>query len=119
MVSERVANTISSKGFGYGYLAAVILLFVGGGIAIGMGDGRRFGLTPTYGLQVGIAVTSLWFIVFLYFTAHYMKSRPGPPLPRGENYLLFSFKKGRWWWCVYTRCVYLSVCVCVCVCECA
>jgi hypothetical protein len=65
MVSERVANTISSKGFGYGYLAAVILLFVGGGIAIGLGDGRRLGLTPTYGLQIGIAVTSLWFVVFL------------------------------------------------------
>lgn len=53
--SDAIANQISSKGFGYGYFASFVELVAASAFAVYFGDGRKYGLTQTYGLQIGIA----------------------------------------------------------------
>lgn len=93
-VSDTVGNEISSKGFAYGYLAAFVQLVIASGFAMLFGDGAKYGLTNYYGLQIGVAFSSVWAAVILWFyTQPLLDERPGPPLPPGENYILFSYKK--------------------------
>lgn len=93
-VSEDIANSISSKGFAYGYVAAVIELIVALAFVFWFGDGKKYGLTSFYGLQIGIAFSCLWGAIFLYFfVGPMLSSRPGPPIPKGENFIVFSYKK--------------------------
>eukprot|EP00842_Homolaphlyctis_polyrhiza_P006335 jgi/Hompol1/6702/HPOL_000304-RA len=92
-VSDRVGNSISSQGFLWGYVAAVIQLIIGAGIALAMGSGAKYGLPSVYPLQVGVAVSCVWTLAFLPTTIKWLKPRPGAPLPEGENFALFSLKK--------------------------
>ncbi|KAL2917721.1 Autophagy protein 22 [Polyrhizophydium stewartii] len=92
-VTDRVGNDISSQGFLYGYIAAVIELILGAGIYIAMGSGNKLGLPEYYPLHIGVAMSGIWMLVFLPFTYKWLKPRPGPPLPAGQNYILFSLKK--------------------------
>ncbi|KAJ3279515.1 Autophagy protein 22 [Borealophlyctis nickersoniae] len=101
-VSDAVCNTISTHGFGIMYLSAVTQLLIAGGIALGYGDGTRigesaeyrlYGLPSTYRLQIGVAFACIWFLVFLYMPLKWLKSRPGPPLPRGANYFTYGYIK--------------------------
>ncbi|KAI8905426.1 autophagy-related protein 22-like protein [Gorgonomyces haynaldii] len=93
-VSEQMTNIISGKGFMYSYVGSVMVLIIGAAIAFVFGNGTKYGLTSTYGLQIGIGLSCLWGIVFLvFYTQPLVKPRPGPPLPEGENYLIYSWKK--------------------------
>ncbi|EGF83035.1 hypothetical protein BATDEDRAFT_33938 [Batrachochytrium dendrobatidis JAM81] len=92
-ISETVANSVSSQGFFWGYLSAVIQLILGAAIYIAMGDGNKYGLPSVYPLQIGIAMSGIWTLIFLPFTQKWLKPRPGTPLPKGENFVLFSIKK--------------------------
>ncbi|KAH9263528.1 hypothetical protein BASA83_013084 [Batrachochytrium salamandrivorans] len=71
----------------------VIQLIIGAGIFIVMGSGAHYSLPDVYPLQIGIAVSGVWTLVFLPFTYSWLKPRPGSPLPAGENVFLFSIKK--------------------------
>ncbi|KAJ1343828.1 hypothetical protein BSLG_001639 [Batrachochytrium salamandrivorans] len=92
-VYDKVANLVSSQGFLWGYFSAVIQLIIGAGIFIVMGSGAHYSLPDVYPLQIGIAVSGVWTLVFLPFTYSWLKPRPGSPLPAGENVFLFSIKK--------------------------
>ena len=92
-VMNQVATQVSGKGFAYGYFSSVLLMLVNIGVSLGFGDASRFGLTPHYGLHVAIAIMGIWGIIFLFgFTDPLLKERPGSPIPRGENYILYSYK---------------------------
>ncbi|KAJ3050300.1 Autophagy protein 22 [Rhizophlyctis rosea] len=66
---------------------------MGAGIALGLGDGEKFGLPTVYPLQIAVGLSATWLIIGLWFPWRWLKTRPGPPLPEGENYFLFSWKK--------------------------
>lgn len=92
-ISDRTGNEISSKGFFAGYLSAVIQLVLASLAVLLMGSGEKWGLPSTYPMQICIAAICLWEIVIIFaYTSRLMKPRPGPNLPKGENYILFSLK---------------------------
>ncbi|KAI8808826.1 autophagy-related protein 22-like protein [Cladochytrium replicatum] len=100
-VTERRTNSISAQGFAWGYGAAVVQLIIAAVIALVIGDttkegtgGRESttGMTTTYRLQIGVAFACLWWLVFMIFPLLWMKNRPGPPLPKGENPIVYSWK---------------------------
>ncbi|KAJ3125020.1 Autophagy protein 22 [Irineochytrium annulatum] len=93
-VSDRITNHISTRAFFWSYVAAVIELFIGAAIVLVLGDGAKWGLPSVYPLQIAVFLTSIWYIGFMIPTFRKLKSRPGPPLPKGErNFVLFSWKK--------------------------
>lgn len=84
---------ISGLGFLYGYAAAVIELVVASVFALAVGSGEPYGLPSVYALQIGIAFACVWQLVFMFvYTVPNLDPRPGPPLPAGENYLVYSLK---------------------------
>jgi MFS transporter, UMF1 family len=93
LVKERVGNKISGNGFLYGYIASVIQLVLASGFVLLTGDWSRWNFPSVYGLQIGIAFSCVWQLIFMsQYTQRYLKSRPGPPLPPGENYVIYSYK---------------------------
>ncbi|KAI8896592.1 autophagy-related protein 22-like protein [Globomyces pollinis-pini] len=95
-IREQISNQISSHGFVVGYLAAVIQLIIAAVFALAVGSGTQWGVTAVYPLQIGVAFACLWqLITLLTYTNTHLKPRPGPPLPPGENYILYSLKSLR------------------------
>jgi UMF1 family MFS transporter len=84
-VTERVGNRVSSWGFVAGYLGAIIILIISALITFYMPN-------PIYSFQVAAAVSGVWYLIFILVTWKLLKSRPGPPLPKGESYLTYSWK---------------------------
>ena len=69
-------NRISSHGYGWGYIGAVIVLVACVGITLGAGSA-----VAAYRASVALAGAWLAALGWLPFCA--MRVRPGPPLPRG------------------------------------
>ncbi|ORX93246.1 MFS general substrate transporter [Basidiobolus meristosporus CBS 931.73] len=84
--SERIANGISGKSMAWGYLAGVLVLIIGAIIVY-------FSGSTVFSMQIACAFSSLWWLVFCYPPMKWLKPRPGPPLPKGESYLFYSWKK--------------------------
>jgi UMF1 family MFS transporter len=85
LVAERVGNKISSWGFVASYSGAIVCLVISIAIILLMDN-------PLYSLQVASAANGVWYLIFIVVTWKLLKSRPGPPLPQGENYFLYSWK---------------------------
>jgi UMF1 family MFS transporter len=85
LVAERVGNRVSSWGFAAGYAGAIICLAISVLIILFMKD-------SLYRLQVASAANGVWFLIFNVITWKLLKPRPGPPLPEGESYILYSWK---------------------------
>ncbi|KAK9719215.1 Autophagy protein 22 [Basidiobolus ranarum] len=84
--SESVANSISGKGMAWGYFAGVLVLILGAVIVY-------FSGSSVFSMQIACAFSSVWWLVFSYATLKWLKPRPGPPLPEGERYIFYSWKK--------------------------
>ncbi|RUP46798.1 hypothetical protein BC936DRAFT_146513 [Jimgerdemannia flammicorona] len=85
-VGEAVSNTISGHGFAVGYAGGIVALIIGAGILIALGQ-------DTYNMQIAIAFGGLWWGLFTLVVVFWTKPRPGPPLPAGENYWTYSWKR--------------------------
>jgi UMF1 family MFS transporter len=94
-ISDKKGNEISSHGFFLGYVTSCTQMVIATVFAIFIGRFvRNWNLTPVYHLQIVVAALSIWqFLIILLFTDRLMKSRPGPDLPKGENYVQFSISK--------------------------
>jgi len=92
-VSEREGNSLSSKGFMYGYISAVLQLVISSAFVFYFDDGRKWGLTQTYPMQICIAIICFIQVAgLLSYTLPMLKSRPGPPLPEGKgNFVALSY----------------------------
>lgn len=87
-VQDTVTNEISSKGFMYGYLSVVLQLLVWCAFVYLFPDGRKWGLTETYAMQIAVAgVCFFQVFVLLAYTLPRLPARPGPPLPDGQSYV--------------------------------
>jgi UMF1 family MFS transporter len=91
-ISDRIANDISSEGFYWGYVTAVIQLILAAGFVFATGAFFvQRGFLFVYPMQISISVVCVWqFVILLTHTNRLMKTRPGPPLPEGANYIGFS-----------------------------
>ncbi|KAI8901890.1 autophagy-related protein 22-like protein [Globomyces pollinis-pini] len=93
LVSERVSNEISSKGFFYGYMTGVAQIILSSVFVLYIGSGTAWNLPEVYPMQMCVAAVCVWEVaVLLGFTGRHLKSRPGPPLPAGKNYIVFSIQ---------------------------
>jgi UMF1 family MFS transporter len=87
-LSEEVSNFISTRGLGLGYAGGVTFLLIVLAV-LNFVNGE-----PTM-MRIFIALSGVWWFVFSLFSMKYLKARPGPELPKGENYILFSWKKSK------------------------
>ncbi|KAF3009906.1 Autophagy protein 22 [Curvularia kusanoi] len=77
--------SISSKGVGYGYIAAVFVQVIAIGILFGFSK-TTFGKThPTFPMRVILFVAGLWWAIFTIPTLLWLRPRPGPPLPSNSS----------------------------------
>ncbi|KAF9980966.1 Autophagy protein 22 [Modicella reniformis] len=85
-VRDKISNSLSSHSMAVGYGAGVCLLIVAAGIAVAMGQ-------TTYSLQLGMALTGLWWFLVSFFTLKFMPSQPGQPLSGNVNLFFYSWKR--------------------------
>ncbi|KAF9577060.1 Autophagy protein 22, partial [Lunasporangiospora selenospora] len=83
---DRVSNTLSSHSMAIGYGAGVALLVVAAGVALAMGQ-------STYSMQLGMALTGLWWFCVNFFTWKYMPAQPGTPLAGDVNLFFYSWRR--------------------------
>lgn len=73
--------SISSKGVGYGYIAAVFVEVIAIGILF-LFSKTSFGKAhPSFSMRVILFVAGVWWAVFTIPTLLWLRPRPGPPLP--------------------------------------
>ncbi|KAF9184234.1 Autophagy protein 22 [Haplosporangium sp. Z 767] len=68
-VQDKVSNSLSSHSMAMGYAAGVTLLIIAAGIALAMDQ-------TTYSMQLGMALTGLWWFAVSFFTMKYMPPQP-------------------------------------------
>ncbi|OZJ05416.1 hypothetical protein BZG36_02009 [Bifiguratus adelaidae] len=83
---ERIGNSLSTHGIVIGYAGALVCLILQ---AIYLLTGGQ----STWNLQIAIAGGGVWYILFMIPSIFWIKPRAGPPLPTGEHYLTFSWKR--------------------------
>jgi UMF1 family MFS transporter len=93
-ISDEVANRISSTGFYWGYVSSVTQLIIGAAIVfLTTSFFVEKGFLPVYPMQIAVAFVSVvQFALLFIYTNRLMKTRPGPPLPEGTNYIAFSIR---------------------------
>uniref|UniRef100_A0A7S3D2A9 Autophagy-related protein n=1 Tax=Palpitomonas bilix TaxID=652834 RepID=A0A7S3D2A9_9EUKA len=97
---DRVQNSMSTRGFAAGYGSGVILTVVCVALNLFLTDpGPELDpecsvpLPPPSLLQrMSIALSGAWWLLFSIFTFVKLRSRPGPSLPKGKNYLIEGWK---------------------------
>ncbi|KAI8870608.1 hypothetical protein GQ42DRAFT_178448 [Ramicandelaber brevisporus] len=82
---EETSNTLAGHGFALGYAGSIITLIINVLIVYFSGG-------TTFSMQIALAVTGTWWLVWMLVPFKFVKHRPGPPLPAGESYIFFSFK---------------------------
>lgn len=48
-----------------------------------------------FGLMVATTVGGAWWAIFTLIPLFFLKSRQGPPLPKGESYLTYPWKRSK------------------------
>ena len=69
-------------------MGAAIVMAVCIGVSVGMDD---FLLS----LQIAIAFTGVWRLICTIAVMPWLEARPGPPLPKGTNWLVYSWSKNK------------------------
>ena len=87
-ISDKIANRLSANAFGYGYSGGILALLCTVAILFNIeGDSLSK-------LSIAVSFTGAWWLFFLIISVVYLKSRPGPPLPEGESFFIYSYKRG-------------------------
>jgi MFS-type transporter involved in bile tolerance (Atg22 family) len=90
-VFQARMHDISSRGYYTGYFGSVLCLVVCLIIVIGMSASAENNIVP---FSLCVAFGGLWWLVFASSTTfRFLQPRPGPPLPAGESYLVYPFKR--------------------------
>ncbi|KAK2750641.1 Autophagy protein 22 [Myotisia sp. PD_48] len=84
----ELSSSISSKGIGIGYLAAVLVQIGCIGIVV-------LTHSTTFSLRIVLFVIGVWWFLFTIPSALWLRPRPGPPLPDIVR------KNTRWSWLAY------------------
>ncbi|KAF9959436.1 Autophagy protein 22 [Mortierella alpina] len=85
-VEEQVSNDLSAWCAGAANVGALIVQGTCIGISLGMGN-------TLLSLQIAIAFTGVWWLVWTIAVLPWLDARPGPPLPKGHNWIAYSWSK--------------------------
>jgi UMF1 family MFS transporter len=84
-------HDISSRGYYWGYFGSVLCLVVCLIVVIGMSATAENNIVP---FSICVAIGGIWWLAFASGTTfRFLQPRPGPPLPAGEAYLVYPFKR--------------------------
>ncbi|CAG8579609.1 3748_t:CDS:2, partial [Dentiscutata heterogama] len=85
-LEDKMTVNLSSHSLVAAIFACMLVMFSASAILI---------LTrgSSYGTQVALAFSGACWLILLIFPAIWLTIRPKPPLPEGENYLLYSWKR--------------------------
>jgi UMF1 family MFS transporter len=72
---ENIATTLSAHSTSIGFVAGLLVIFVGLGIVLGLDS-------SDFGLQYAISFGGGWWVVWLTVPLLLLKTHPRPPLPR-------------------------------------
>ncbi|KAF9400659.1 Autophagy protein 22 [Mortierella sp. AD011] len=85
-VEEQVSNDLSAWCTVASNVGSVVVQGVCIGISIGMGNSLM-------SLRVAIAFTGVWWLIWTIAVMPWLDARPGPPLPKGRNWIVYSWSK--------------------------
>jgi UMF1 family MFS transporter len=90
-VFQSRMHDISSKGYIFGYFGSVLCLIVCLIVVIGSSATSENNIGA---FSVCVAIGGFWWISFSASTTfRFLQPRPGPPLPAGEFYAVYPFKR--------------------------
>ncbi|RUP45583.1 vacuole effluxer Atg22 like-domain-containing protein [Jimgerdemannia flammicorona] len=85
-VEQEVMSHISGR--------LTLIAYTGGTVCFLIAAGAVLALRQTtYSLQVATAIGGGWWVIFGAVSWFLLTSRPSPPLPAGENYLTYPWKR--------------------------
>eukprot|EP00520_Triparma_pacifica_P020309 CAMPEP_0118671000 /NCGR_PEP_ID=MMETSP0785-20121206/21767_1 /TAXON_ID=91992 /ORGANISM="Bolidomonas pacifica, Strain CCMP 1866" /LENGTH=557 /DNA_ID=CAMNT_0006565853 /DNA_START=231 /DNA_END=1904 /DNA_ORIENTATION=- len=84
---NTVSSRISTRGFATGFTGQFIFLIINFAIFTVMADNAGFAA------RLNVALCGVWTLIFGGYCFYHLKTRPGPPLPEGENYASVSIKQ--------------------------
>ncbi|KAF9084647.1 Autophagy protein 22 [Mortierella sp. AD031] len=85
-MEEQVINDISAWGY--------TIANVGSLIAYGVCIGLTIVMSGSFlSLEIAIAFTGVWWLMWILIVAPWLDARPGPPMPKGQNWVVYSWKK--------------------------
>ncbi|KAF8929992.1 Autophagy protein 22 [Dissophora ornata] len=85
-VEEQVTNDLSAWCAGAANVGAVIVQVT----CIGISERMHNSLL---GLQIAIAFTGVWWLGWTIVVMPWLDARPGPPMPKGRNWIAYSWGK--------------------------
>ncbi|GBB90897.1 hypothetical protein RclHR1_00180035 [Rhizophagus clarus] len=83
---EDISTNLSAHSTSIGFVAGLLVIFVGLGIVLGLGSSDT-------GLQYAVSFGGGWWVVWLTVPLFLLKTHPRPPLPSTENVFLYPFKR--------------------------
>ena len=90
-VFQQRMHDISNRGYYWGYFGSVLCLLICLFIVVGASATSENNIVP---FSLCVFVGGLWWFAFATATTfRFLQPRPGPPLPAGESYLAFPFKR--------------------------
>ncbi|KAF9429966.1 Autophagy protein 22 [Podila epigama] len=85
-IEEQAINDLSAYSVGIANVGAVIIHGVCIGISLLMNESML-------SLQIAIAFTGAWWFMWMLIIAPWLDARPGPPMPKGKNWIAYSWGK--------------------------
>lgn len=87
-LEEQAINDISAWGFTFANIGTILIYGVCIGLSIVMHESHM-------GLEIAIAFTGVWWLMWIVIVAPWLDARPGPPMPKGQNWIVYSWKKSK------------------------
>ncbi|CAG8434879.1 6794_t:CDS:10 [Scutellospora calospora] len=87
-LEDKINTKLSSYSVVAGLSAGLIIIFGGIGMVLLVNDDNS-----PLGYQLALALCGVWWLLFLIFPTMWLTGRPRPPLPKGVNYFLYSWKR--------------------------
>ncbi|KAG0373352.1 Autophagy protein 22 [Mortierella sp. AD032] len=85
-IEEQIVNDISAYSAAIANIGSIIVHGVCIGVSLGMHE-------TSLSLQIAIAFTGVWWLMWILIVAPWLDPRPGPPMPKGQNWVTYSWGK--------------------------
>ncbi|KAF9931847.1 Autophagy protein 22 [Linnemannia zychae] len=85
-IEEQIINDLSAYSGALACLGSIIVHGVCIGISLGMHE-------SALSIQIAIAFTGIWWLMWMLIVYPWLDARPGPPMPKGKNWVVYSWEK--------------------------
>ncbi|GJJ72775.1 MFS transporter, UMF1 family [Entomortierella parvispora] len=85
-IEEQKINDLSAYSVVIANIGSILIHGVCIGISLGMKE-------SALSLELAIAFTGVWWLLWMMIVSPWLEARPGPPLPKGTNWVVHSWRK--------------------------